>query len=81
MSWPTLVEPLTLRIREIANGPYMVTHLEDLQEGLKSKAIRNPDSYAWFVTEAFWTLKCGYLFEEAEPDPEYDSFNEDELLR
>ena len=37
-------------------GPYKAQHIN------KMTALYNPESYAWYATEVFWTIYCGRQF-------------------
>lgn len=46
------------KIEDLAFGPVDVRRID------KNRARVNADSYAWFVTELAWTLRCGYYFDK-----------------
>ena len=46
-------------------GPYKAQHIT------KRTARYNPESYAWYATEVFWTIHCGTFF-LSPPSDDYD---------
>ncbi|PLB49989.1 hypothetical protein P170DRAFT_473560 [Aspergillus steynii IBT 23096] len=66
-----ILEPLCLGeyTKDPAYGPELTRELRKNPDNEKYKALfdkmsplQNADSYAWFVTEAYWALTCGRTF-------------------
>ena len=51
---------------DLADGPIDVLNID------RYKARVNADSYAWFVTELAWTMRCGRDFEPPMAGDGYD---------